>query len=126
MRLILGGRHMGKRAYAEACYGPFHSLCDLSRDAPESAADAELVVNLQEGVRALLLRGTDVRAFFEARLARLRRSVLIGDEIGSGVVPMDPFERRWRDETGLLYQYLAREAETVERVWAGLAVKIKG
>ena len=77
-------------------------------------------------VRALLLRDTDVRAFFEARLARLRRSILTGDEIGSGVVPMDPFERRWRDETGFLYQYLAREAETVERVWAGLAVKIKG
>ena len=124
--MILGGRHMGKRAHAEACYGPFRSLCDLSRDAPEFVADAELVLNLQEGVRALLLRGADMRAFFAARLARLRQSVLIGDEIGSGVVPMDPFERRWRDETGFLYQYLAREAETVERVWAGLAVKIKG
>ena len=126
MRLILGGRHMGKRAHAEARYGPFRSLCDLSRDAPESAADAELVLNLQEGVRALLLRGTDVRAFFATRLARLRRSVLIGDEIGSGVVPMDPFERRWRDETGFLYQFLAREAETVDRVWAGIPVRMKG
>ena len=52
--------------------------------------------------------------------------VLIGNEIGGGIVPMDPFERRWRDETGFLYQFLAREAETVDRVWAGIPVRMKG
>ena len=35
MHLILGGRYMGKRAYAESLYGPFAALCDLSRDEPE-------------------------------------------------------------------------------------------
>ena len=44
----------------------------------------------------------------------------------SRVVPVDPFERRWRDETGLLYQFLARESAIVDRVWAGLAVRLKG
>lgn len=126
MHLILGGRYMGKRAHAEAIYGPFRSLCDLSRDDPESITEAAAVVNLQDGVRTLLLRGEDVRAFFLARMERLRRCVLIGDEVGSGVVPMEPFERRWRDETGLLYQLLAREAAIVDRVWAGLAVRLKG
>lgn len=126
MHLILGGRFMGKRAHAEVLYGPFRSLCDLSRDAPESVTDAAIVINLQEGVRSLLLRGSDVRAFFGERLESLRHCVLIGDEIGSGVVPTDPFERRWRDETGFLYQFLAREAAIVDRVWAGLAVRMKG
>lgn len=126
MRLILGGRYMGKRACAESLYGPFAALCDLSRDEPESMTDAAVVINLQDGVRTLLLRGSDVRAFFEARMERLRRCVLIGDEIGGGIVPMDPFERRWRDETGFLYQFLAREAETVDRVWAGIPVRMKG
>lgn len=117
---------MGKRAYAESLYGPFATLCDLSRDEPESMTDAAVVINLQDGVRTLLLRGSDVRAFFEARVERLRRCVLIGDEIGGGIVPLDPFERRWRDETGLLYQFLAQEAETVDRVWAGIPVRMKG
>ena len=126
MHLILGGRYMGKRAYAESLYGPFATVCDLSRDEPESVTDAAVVINLQDGVRTLLLRGSDVRAFFEARVERLRRCVLIGDEIGGGIVPLDPFERRWRDETGLLYQFLAQEAETVDRVWAGIPVRMKG
>ena len=126
MHLILGGRYMGKRAYAESLYGPFRSICDLSREEPEAVADAAATINLQDGVRTLLLRGADVRDFFGTRLERLAGRVLIGDEIGSGVVPVDPFERRWRDETGLLYQFLARESAIVDRVWAGLAVRLKG
>ena len=51
--------------------------------------------------------------------------VIICDEIGAGVVPLDKFERRWRDETGLLYQALVREADRVDRVWAGLALRLK-
>ena len=96
------------------------------REGLKEDADAAATINLQDGVRTLLLRGADVRDFFGTRLERLAGRVLIGDEIGSGVVPVDPFERRWRDETGLLYQFLARESAIVDRVWAGLAVRLKG
>lgn len=126
MHLILGGRHMGKRAYAESLYGRFSSVCDLGREDPEAMAGAAVVLNLQEGVRSLMGQDIDVRTFFEAHMEHLRQSVLIGDEIGSGIVPMEPFERRWRDETGLLYQILAREATIVDRVWAGLPTRLKG
>ena len=126
MHLILGGRYMGKRDYAESLYGPFKALCDLEHDSPEAIEGAEAVLNLQAGVRTLLLRGGDAQAFFAARLPSLRGSVLMGDEVGGGVVPLDAFERRWRDEVGLLYQMLAREADKVDRVWAGLATRLKG
>lgn len=117
---------MGKLVYAESLYGRFSSLCDLSREDPEAMTGAAVVLNLQEGVRSLMRQDIDVRTFFEARMEHLRQSVLIGDEIGSGIVPMEPFERRWRDETGLLYQILAREATIVDRVWAGLPTRLKG
>lgn len=126
MHLILGGRYMGKRAYAESLYGPFKALCDLECDPPEAVEGAEAVLNLQAGVRTLLVRGEDTQAFFAARLDSLRDSVLIGNEVGEGIVPLDVFERRWRDEVGLLYQMLAREAGKVDRVWAGLASRLKG
>ena len=126
MHLILGGKYMGKRAYVESLYGPFKKVCDLERDPPETIEEAEAVLNLQAGVRTLLLRGEDAQAFFAARLDSLRGSVLTGDEVGGGVVPLDAFERRWRDEVGLLYQMLAREADRVDRVWAGLATRLKG
>ena len=126
MHLILGGRHMGKRAWAESLYGPGLALCDLGRDEPEALDGAELIVALQEGVRRLLRRGEEPLIFFMDRMDHLRGCVLIGDEVGSGVVPTDPFERRWRDETGLLYQALGREADIVDRVWAGLPCRLKG
>lgn len=124
--LILGGRHMGKRAWAETLYGSLSPLCDLERDAPEGIEKADFVVNLHFGVKGLLLLGCDALDFFAARRDDLRGKVLIGDEVGAGVVPLDAFERRWRDETGELYQMLTQEADVVDRVWAGLAERLKG
>ncbi|CAM1381143.1 bifunctional adenosylcobinamide kinase/adenosylcobinamide-phosphate guanylyltransferase [Fretibacterium fastidiosum] len=126
MHLILGGRHMGKRTYADSLYGPALSPCDLASADLALLPAADRVLNLQEGVRRLLLAGTDAGEFFRAHLEDLRTCVLIGSEVGSGVVPMDPIERRWRDETGLLYQLLAREAAIVDRVWCGLPLRLKG
>ncbi|MCR4817448.1 MAG: bifunctional adenosylcobinamide kinase/adenosylcobinamide-phosphate guanylyltransferase [Fretibacterium sp.] len=126
MHLILGGRYMGKLAWAESLYGPFRTICDLACEAPEGIEGAMAVLNLQAGVRTLLSRDEDVQKFFDTRLSSLRDSVLIGDEVGEGIVPLDTFERRWRDEVGLLYQMLAREADMVDRVWAGLAIRLKG
>ena len=126
MHLILGGRYMGKRTYADSLYGPALSPCDLASANLTLLPAADRVLNLQEGVRRLLLAGTDAGEFFRAHLEDLRTCVLIGSEVGSGVVPTDPMERRWRDETGLLYQLLAREAAIVDRVWCGLALRLKG
>ena len=114
---------MGKRAYAGSLYGPLSPVCDFGAGGLERVEGAELTVNLHLGVRLLLERGIDAVPFL---LARLGGRVLVGDEIGAGVVPADPFERRWRDETGSLYQALAARADIVDRVWAGLPVRLKG
>ena len=117
---------MGKRAYAIALYGDNVTICDLAISAPEEMFETDIVVNLQAGVRYLLEKREFVQAFFEAAVPRMAGKVLIGDEIGGGVVPMDPFERLWRDETGLVYQLIAARADIVDRVWAGLPERLKG
>lgn len=126
VRFIVGGKYMGKLRYARSLCGEDAVVCDLARESPENMFDADIVANLQEGIRTLLARENDARRFFEENLDRLRGKILVGDEIGGGIVPMDPFERRWRDETGFVYQTLARRAEIVERVWAGLPERLKG
>ena len=123
MHVILGGRYQGKRAYAEKLYTNFPAVSDLEHD---SKIFPGLVVNVHLGVRRLIADGQDVRAFFESRLTVLRQCVIICEEIGGGIVPVDAFGRLWRDETGRLYQFLAAEAETVDRVFAGLALRLKG
>ena len=117
---------MGKRDYAYKIYGSFERVYDLACERPEAITSAGLIVNLHMGVRDFLAREVDAIEFFRGRINILRPCVIIGDEISGGVVPVDKFERLWRDSTGKLYQYLADEAEIVDRVFAGLPLRLKG
>lgn len=51
--------------------------------------------------------------------------VIICDEIGSGIVPMEASEREYRERTGRILVKLAETAEEVERVICGIGQKIK-
>lgn len=51
--------------------------------------------------------------------------ILITDEIGYGIVPIDPMEREFRELTGRICCHLAAEADQVWRVTAGIGIQIK-
>ncbi len=51
--------------------------------------------------------------------------VIISDEIGNGIVPIETFEREYRERTGRLLIELAKKAEVVERVICGIGQRIK-
>lgn len=51
--------------------------------------------------------------------------VIICDEIGNGIVPIDGFEREYRERTGRTLVKLAEKAEEVIRVICGMGQKIK-
>ena len=51
--------------------------------------------------------------------------VLVVNELGCGVVPMDAFDRKYRERAGRLCCALAREAEEVHRVLCGIGTRIK-
>ncbi len=125
MHLILGGRYQGKRSYAEKLYGPFPTVYNLETESPENITSPGLVLNLHLGVRTLLTVGISPCEFVMSRIEVLRGCVIVGDEISGGVVPVEEFGRLWRDETGRVYQLLAREADIVDRVFAGLALRLK-
>lgn len=52
--------------------------------------------------------------------------IIISDEIGSGIVPLDQEERYWREETGRMLCQIAEQADEVYRIFCGIATKIKG
>ena len=108
MHPILGGRYQGKRAYAESLYPNIRIVYNLAEDNPRNIIAPGLITNLHLGVRQLLNENVSPCEFFTSRLDVLRECVIVGDEISGGVVPMDEFERLWRDETGKVYQILAR------------------
>lgn len=51
--------------------------------------------------------------------------VLVTNEVGLGIVPDNALARRFRDAAGLLNQMIARAADEVELVVAGLPMRVK-
>ena len=52
--------------------------------------------------------------------------VIVTQEIGYGLVPVDAFERRYRELTGRICTVLAANSDQVDRVVCGIGVTIKG
>ena len=114
---------MGKKNYALKLYGSFENIIDMSS---ELKIKIGLIINIHDGVKTLLDDNIDPVKFFADKINILRHCVITGDEICGGVVPVDAFNRKWRDETGRLYQFLASEADIVDRIFAGLPLRLKG
>jgi adenosylcobinamide kinase/adenosylcobinamide-phosphate guanylyltransferase len=51
--------------------------------------------------------------------------VLVTNEVGLGIVPDNALARRFRDAAGILNQIVARVADEVEFVVAGLPMRVK-
>jgi len=51
--------------------------------------------------------------------------VLVANEVGLGIVPDNALARRFRDAAGILNQMIARVADEVEFVVAGLPMRVK-
>jgi adenosylcobinamide kinase/adenosylcobinamide-phosphate guanylyltransferase len=52
--------------------------------------------------------------------------VVVSDEVGSGIVPMHPGARAYRDLVGIAHQRLAGVADEVYLLVAGLPITLKG
>jgi adenosylcobinamide kinase / adenosylcobinamide-phosphate guanylyltransferase len=51
--------------------------------------------------------------------------VLVTNEVGSGIVPDNALARQFRDAAGILNQTIARAADEVELIVAGLPMRVK-
>ena len=52
--------------------------------------------------------------------------VIVTNELGYGVVPVDAFDRKYRETTGRVCTQAACQADTVIRVVCGIGQVIKG
>ena len=109
MILIIGGRAAGKRSYALERFGP----------------DALFVHDLQAVVRQLLKEGQDPAAFVQQLIRESPDAVVLCDEVGMGIVPLDAFDRAWREAVGRACCKLASAADEVVRVVCGLPQRLK-
>ena len=117
MILLIGGAGQGKLAYAleKTGVGPEAVAHD-----PVSARTMPIFDGLETWVSSH--PGEGVGDLLEVNPG----VVILCDEVGCGVVPVDPTERAWREEVGRLCCDLAKKAQRVERIFCGLSMVLKG
>ena len=128
MILIIGGAFQGKRDFAETIIEKKISWCDGRTAQWEEFCQSPYCVHLPAMVDRRMKTEEDnfsKESFVSQLLPGRIDKILIGEEVGSGIVPMDAYQRRWREETGRIYCMLAEQAEQVWRVIGGIGQRIK-
>lgn len=114
MILIIGGLASGKREFVKKEYG--YSDSDIADGVLD---DRPVLYNLQNMIFC-------ASGSADALLPELlRKNIVICNEVGSGVVPIDKAERAAREATGRLCVELAGRAEKVIRLCCGIPTVIK-
>ena len=105
MKLYIGGAYQGQE--------------ELAR---KENSSAEIIPDFH-----LMLKGFggDPRDFAEDFYCKHSDAVIVANEIGCGVVPIDRRERAWREAVGRALCVLAQKSENVTRVVCGIGVRIK-
>ena len=124
MRIITGGAFQGKRAFAEKLY-PGVEWTDGGRCDLDEIRTCRAVYGFHEFVKRWLEQGKSWEELASLMLEENRDLILICDEIGCGLVPVDAFEREYRESTGRVMNALAEQAERVDRVVCGIGRRIK-
>ena len=117
MVLIVGGKGQGKESYTV-------NVLNFTQEniSPAQLDERPVLAHLEDLVRKWLEEEKSPMDFLEQLC---QKQVILCEEIGCGIVPMDAFERQWREETGRLCQALAQRAEHVIQMVCGIARVIK-
>lgn len=122
MILVIGGAKQGKLLYTMKKWGvsPEQIATDF-----ENAEKTRVFHNFQQAVQNSLRAGENPIKKLEYLIDCNPDLIVLCDEVGCGVVPMDREERIWRETVGRLCCRMAEEAEAVYRVFCGIPMRLK-
>lgn len=124
MTVITGGAYQGKRRFAEQI-SPGLCWADGTDCPLEEIEQCGAVDHFHLFVRRWLSSGRTAEELVNTILEKNRGITVVCCEIGCGLVPVDAFERRCREETGRICTELAEKAEHVYRVVCGIGQQLK-
>lgn len=108
MKLYIGGYGQGQKEYAR------------SRN-PES----DIFEDFHLWIRGMLQAGRPAEELAEEFMDTHPDAVIVSDETGNGIVPLEPFEREYRERLGRILIRVAERSDSVERVICGLGQRLK-
>lgn len=134
MKLVIGGFAQGKLGYVMQHFSiEKENVVDmadgkklLDRDIEKTDNGSSIVLyHFHIWVKNELAKGNYPEKELEKLIKQFPDCIIVSDEIGNGIVPMDAFDREYRDRLGRILINLAKEADEVVRVICGIGQKIK-
>lgn len=132
MILVIGGCFQGKTAYAREYFSQKgfsieeKDIADGRSCAPEAIYEKPMVTHFHEYIRRHMEDDSTAEEFAERLFTENPDVLVVSNELGYGVVPVDKFDRAYRERTGRILCALAKRAREVHRVVCGIGTVIKG
>lgn len=135
MQVIIGGAYNGKRQYVKEQLQPIDNkhVFFFEGEVPENVFtkdDYVIIGNFERVITQLFhLEENEIVDVVMGKILKLDEStnlICICTDIGRGIVPLAPEERKLRDSSGRLYQQLLSKSDVVVRVWYGIPEILKG
>ena len=136
MVLVIGGMCQGKHDFcrsefpdAEVIEHYEENIREELKEGKDPVSEAEKwldeisAVMEMNGTDSAIHLSMDTENRFKEQLPR--ELVIIMNEVGSGVVPMDKDEREWREAVGRVSCLFAKKADKVYRLLAGIPQRLK-
>lgn len=127
MKLVIGGYAQEKLNYVLGKYDVEASMV-YDGEIPEKIEEEKgtVVINhFHNWLKTKIAYGGCPEKEILEFVEKYPNCVIISDEVGNGIVPIEAFEREYRERTGRILVELAKRAEEVERVICGIGQKIK-
>ncbi|WP_110111948.1 bifunctional adenosylcobinamide kinase/adenosylcobinamide-phosphate guanylyltransferase [Bacillus sp. CGMCC 1.16541] len=138
MHFVFGGAFNGKRKWVRAHYCDASWFSAYEGDALPTYSEGNVIVI--EGIEQYIKECIEVGMTIEEVCRTFQQMVtdwqqwevsksqviVIGTEIGKGIVPINAQDRAWRDACGYVYQYIVQQANVVDHIWYGLLNRLKG
>jgi len=127
MVFIFGGAYQGKFDFAKINFNLSDGEIMNVNDETEINAEKKCVNGLHAMILEQIKNDIDPLAYFLKIIesGAIKDKIFVCDDISSGVVPIDPLMRKWREACGRCAALLTKNADEVWRVFCGIATRLK-
>ena len=125
MKLIIGGIFSGKYERLLSLGFGENEIADGASAPYEEAFAKPALYKLNGLIRRMLEDGKDPQPWILEQVKAHPEITIVCDEVGGGVVPIDKLDREYREAVGRICCEIAKQAESVERIYCGLVTELK-
>lgn len=125
MIFVIGSASQGKTEFVSKTFGIQESdILDAEKTDARTLKQAKAIKHLERLIYHFMKEDKDALSFIKELIEVNPNLIIISNEIGSGLVPIDAFDRAYREAVGRICCQVAKCASQVYRIHCGIGLKI--